>query len=241
MRILLWDIDGTLVQTGGAGIRAIGDAVRDSRAASEALARMRLDGMTDRRIARLLCAARRHHLDPSMALEAHADLVEAVEIDAVLDGYLAHLASALATSDGYRVLPGVVAAMDALEGRAVHALGTGNLEHGARLKLQHGGLWHRFAFGGYGSDAEERAALLRAAWTKAERHLSRTLTAADFVVIGDTPKDVAAAHANGFACVAVASGRYEAMELEACGADDVMATLDRSDAPERILSARRGA
>ena len=241
MRILLWDIDGTLVNTGGAGVRAIGDAVKASEASSIALSRMRLDGMTDRRIARLLCAAHRHLGDPSIDIETHTAQVTDLEIHNVLRAYLDRLTTSLQSSDNYRVLPGVLAVLDALEGRVVHALGTGNLEEGARLKLEHGGLWHRFAFGGYGSDAEDRAELLRIAWTKAEKHLGRSLSAHDFTVIGDTPKDVAAAHANGYCCVAVASGRHDVHELAQCGADLVMETLDHPDAARMIFEARRRA
>lgn len=240
MRILLWDIDGTLVNTGGAGIRALGTAVHASAPARDALQRLRLDGMTDKRIARILCAARHHIADPSIELVEHEARVTAAEIDEMLAGYLANLRTSLSGSTTYRVLPGVVAALDALEGQVVHALGTGNLEEGARLKLEHGGLWHRFAFGGYGSDAEDRAELIGIAKLKAERHLDRTLSASDFTVIGDTPKDVSAAHSNGFCCVAVASGRHDVHELAQCGADLVLPTLDHPEVPARILAARRG-
>ena len=240
MRILLWDIDGTLVTTGGVGVRALASVVHATEGAREALARMRLDGMTDRRIARLLCAAERHRHAPHVDFEAHASAVGPDEIDAMLTAYLGRLAEGLATDAlQYTVLPGVRETLDALENQAIHALGTGNLEEGARLKLTHGRLWHRFQFGGFGSDAEERSDILRAAWQKAERHRNQSLAPDDFVVIGDTPRDVAAAHAVGFCCVAVASGRHDVHELTQCGADLVLPTLEHPDAPERILGARR--
>ena len=239
MRIVLWDIDGTLVNTGGAGVRALGGAVQASVGATDALARMRLDGMTDRRIARLLCAARQHRDTPEEPIELLEARVTGAEIDAVLALYLRGLATSLATAEGYRVLPGVRELLDALEGAVVHALGTGNIEAGARLKLEHGGLWHRFAFGGFGSDAEERPEILRAARRKAQAQLGRSLEAEELVVVGDTPKDIAAAHEAGLCCVAVASGRHEVHELAQAGADDVLASLDVPDAAERILKARR--
>jgi phosphoglycolate phosphatase len=174
MRILLWDIDGTLVSTGGAGIRALGHAVGASEPATEALQRMRLDGMTDRKIARILCAAVRHRADPARGIEEHQAEVTGAEIDAVLTTYLAALEASLKAAVNYQVLAGVRETLASLEGDdIVHALGTGNLETGARLKLEHGGLWKTFHFGGYGSDAEERADILRAAVRKGEAHLGR--------------------------------------------------------------------
>lgn len=239
MRILLWDIDGTLVSTGGAGMKALATAVHASEPATQALRRMRLDGMTDRKIARILCAAARHRAEPLTLLPVHESRVTALEIDEMLAAYLGRLRDSLSRADSYAVLPGVLEALDALETKAIHALGTGNLEAGARLKLEHGGLWHRFRFGGYGSDAEERADILRAAWTRAEAHLGRRCTAAEFVVIGDTPKDVAAAHANGLCCVAVATGRHDLHELAQAGADLVLETLAHPDVPQRLLAAVR--
>lgn len=239
MRILLWDIDGTLIKTNGAGHRALTKAVSAAPAAFEALKGIRLDGMTDYKIARQLCAAIRHKDAPHHPLEHHAALVERAEMDAVLEQYLQMLEALLQVPQGYEVLPGVHHVLDALEGKALHALGTGNLERGARLKLTPGALWPRFHFGGFGSDAEDRADVLRAAWRKAAAHTQRELGPADFVVIGDTPRDVDAAHAVGMACVAVATGRYTVAELSAHGAEDVLENLAQPDAPQRILTARR--
>ncbi len=238
MRIVLWDIDGTLVNTGGAGMRALGRAVRASPGASEALARMRLDGMTDRHIARMLCAARQHHRAAVESLEQIAARVTDAQIDEVLGSYLEALSTSLHSAKGYQVLPGVVETLDAL-GDCVHGLGTGNIEEGARRKLEHGGLWGRFAFGGFGSDAEERPAILRAAWRKAEAHLKREIAAGELVVVGDTPKDVAAAHEAGLCCVAVASGRHQVHELRQSGADAVLASLAAPEVPGLIRGAAR--
>lgn len=240
MRILLWDIDGTLVNTGGAGMRALARAVEFHPAAAQALQRLRLGGMTDRRIARLLCGAARHRNDPSRELETHVREVEPHEIERVLAGYLAHLRESMPAATGYQVLPGVVAVLDATDrAQAVQALGTGNLEEGARIKLEHRDLWRRFRFGGFGSDAEERAEILAAARVKAEAHLGRPCAPEEFVVVGDTPRDIAAAHANGFACVAVATGGHAVEELASHHADDVLPTLEHPEAADRILRARR--
>jgi len=239
MRIILWDIDGTLVSTGGAGMRALGTYVDSSAPVRAALARMRLDGMTDRRIARHLCAVRRHHDAPDRPLVDHEAEVTADELEAMIEGYLALLPDHLAQSPDYRVLPGVREALDDLEGLALHALGTGNHETGARLKLEHGGLWHRFSFGGFGSDAEERPAILQAAWKKAESRLGRAVAAEELVVVGDTPRDISAAHAVGLACVALATGRHSLHELAQAGADLVLVSLEEPEACRRLLATQR--
>ena len=109
---------------------------------------------------------------------------------------------------GFRVLPGVVAALDAALGRADCAigLGTGNLRVGAQKKLGHAGLWERFSFGGFADDSEERPKLIRIAAERGALHLKQPLESCRVVVIGDTPLDIAAAHANGFEAFAVATG-----------------------------------
>ena len=239
MRIVLWDIDGTLVNTGGAGMRALAHSVQASPGAARALERLKLGGMTDRLIARFLCAAQRHHEQPEADLVELEKQVTDAEIDRVLRGYLDRLRETLPASDDYVVLPGVERMLDLLAPLVVHALGTGNVEEGARLKLERGDLWRRFAFGGFGSDAESRPDMLRAAWKKANEHLKRQLTADEFVVVGDTPRDVVAAHEVGFACVAVASGGHSAHELAEHGADAVLRSLLDDGAREAILTTRR--
>lgn len=241
MRILLWDIDGTIISSGGAGIRALGQAVRASVPATAALGRMKLNGMTDRKIARILCAAARHREQPEIPIEEHERNVSLDEIDKLLGIYLDALkAGTPAPGTGYKVHPGVVDVLDALgPDRAVHALGTGNIEDGARIKLEMVGLWSRFAFGGFGSDAEERADVLRAGWRKAEKHLGRSVPPEEMVVIGDTPRDIAAAHLAGFACVAVATGGHSMHELADSGGDLILENLAGPGVSEQILSCVR--
>jgi phosphoglycolate phosphatase-like HAD superfamily hydrolase len=201
---------------------------------------MRLDGMTDRKIGRILCAAMKHLEHPERELESLMPEVTLEQIDALLSRYLEVLASSIGQSEKFRVMPGVVEVLDALgPDRAVHALGTGNIIDGARIKLQHAKLWDRFPFGGFGSDAEERADVIHAAWPKAEKHLGRKCEASEFVVIGDTPKDVAAAHACGFACVAVATGRHSMHELAESGADLVLESLAQPGVAEQLLTVNR--
>lgn len=239
MRIVLWDIDGTLVNTGGAGTRALAGVVSASPGATRALERLKLGGMTDRAIARLLCAAAAHHEQPEADLVELEKAVTDAEIDRVIGQYLERLAQTVPVADDYVILPGVEHILDQLAPLVVHALGTGNVEEGARIKLERGGLWRRFSFGGYGSDAESRADMLRAARRKADAFLKRTCTADEFVVVGDTPRDIIAAHEVGFACVAVASGGHSVHELAAHGADAVLPSLLDDRAREAIMLVRR--
>lgn len=211
--IVLFDIDGTLVTCGGAGRRAMERAFVEA-VGDASVGAFGYGGMTDRAIVR-------------EALTRAGAAIDEARIDAVLDRYLTHLEDELPRASGYSVLPGVLDALEALErerarGRAIAiGLGTGNLERGAALKLERAGLWERFAFGGFGSDHEDRATLLARG---AARGLALLAPGADaaVVVVGDTPRDVLAAHAIGARCVAVATGTYELDAL-------------RAHAPHRLL------
>jgi phosphoglycolate phosphatase len=123
-------------------------------------------------------------------------------------------------SAGFRVYPGAPELLEALVGRdgVAVGLGTGNLREGARIKLEHARLQHHFAFGGFGCDHEDRAALVRVGAERGASHLGLPLSACRVVVIGDTPKDVAAAQAIGAEAVTVETGGAAAAELLAVGA-----------------------
>jgi phosphoglycolate phosphatase-like HAD superfamily hydrolase len=108
---------------------------------------------------------------------------------------------------------------------AAVGLGTGNVREGARLKLGRVGLFEHFDFGGYGCDAEDRAEVIRIGAERGASALGRTLSECRVVVIGDTPKDVAAAQAIGAECVGVATGSYSVDALLACGATAAFSDL----------------
>ncbi len=204
MNLLLFDIDGTLLLTGGAGLAAFRDALADANLPTEGIETIRFDGMTDPAIVRELLAPRGH------------DRPELVQ--AVLRSYLAHFQRRLPHARSFRVLPGVPEGLAALSRRTDCRLGlaTGNLEAAAWLKLRHAGLDGFFDFGGFGSDAEDRAELVRRA---IERGRERARDArARAVVIGDTPRDIAAARRAGALAVGVASGRFSVGELSDAGA-----------------------
>ncbi|MCU0681275.1 MAG: haloacid dehalogenase-like hydrolase [Polyangiaceae bacterium] len=204
--VFLFDIDGTLV-IGGGGRRAIERALAIVTGAETARTSFSFGGMTDRAIARRALAEL--GLEPTAAAIAR-----------VLELYLPFLHEELAeATPPCNVPPGALAALERtsrLE-RAAIGLGTGNIEAGARAKLGRVGLEQRFAFGGFGCDHEERAELLRIGAARGAARLGAAPEACRVVVIGDTPLDVAAAHAIGAECVAVATGSYGRAELAACG------------------------
>lgn len=212
MDLVLFDIDGTLVDTGGAGRRAIEQAARHLYGRPNLFDDVVFDGATDRAI----CRAALHLLDRPW---------DDAEIDRLLDAYVALLGDEVERSQRYRVYPGVEAVARALlDAGVLVGLGTGNIEAGARVKLERGNLNRYFAFGGFGDDHEERAALIRAGLGRGERILGRKAKAP--WIIGDTPRDHAAAKACGARTILVATGRYSVAELSACGPELCVETLE---------------
>lgn len=213
--LFLFDIDGTLVLTGGAGLRALERACRELHGVTGMTEGMKADGKTDPLIVE------------EIFHERFGRLPRAEELTALLDKYLEFLEDEVARTDRYRIMPGVERALQVLESRGEPiGLATGNVEPGARIKLVRGDLWRRFAFGGYGSDSGDRAALVARAIERGETHAGRTFARREVVVIGDTPRDVAAARACGAVAVAVATGPHRVDALRGTGADVVMETLE---------------
>jgi phosphoglycolate phosphatase-like HAD superfamily hydrolase len=221
--ILLFDIDGTLITSGGAGRRAMTrafDALIGPRSALEPF-----DGMTDQQIVLRELA----HLAP----EAAERLMQEI-----FARYLEHLVHEVASTEAarYRVHPGVEEVLlRALASGAALGLGTGNLREGARIKLERVGLFQRFTFGGFGCDARERAEVLRHGAERGARALGLPLAECRVIVIGDTPKDVSAALAIGAACLGVGTGSYSPEELRAAGATWAFASLAEPGTLDALL------
>jgi len=215
--VLLFDIDGTLLASGGVGYRAMLAAFAALHMREDVFAGgFSFAGMTDRAIIR-------HGLGgvPELAVDEPA-------IDRLLDAYLGHLELELTRSKSFKVLPGVLPLLEsvhAVPGVAV-GLGTGNVRRGAFAKLARGALDGAFGFGGYGCDAEDRTELVRIGATRGAAALGHALRDCRVVVIGDTPKDVAAAHGIGARCIGVGTGSFTAAQLRECGADVAFDTLD---------------
>jgi len=221
--IVLFDIDGTLVLTGRAGLRGMTSAFSRLYGSTEAFEGIPVAGRTDRAIV-------------SDALRAAGRAVTSDEILRLRDAYIADLQVEIGrpVADFSGVLPGVEALLDELAAQSGVSVGllTGNFEAGARIKLGHFDLWDRFPFGAFGDDHDDRNALVPIALSRAREAGIPEPPADRVVVIGDTPLDVRCARAVGARAVAVATGWHPAEELAAHKPDYLFADL--SDAEELL-------
>jgi phosphoglycolate phosphatase len=207
MPIVLFDIDGTLVRTGGAGKLAMESALVTAFGVAELRDEVSYSGRTDVAIAFDLL--RVHGIDPTPANQ-----------QTLRDTYLANLPGSL-NAKGGTVCPGVPELLAALAGKPGVLLGllTGNVRAGARKKLGHFGLWDYFACGGFGDEHRDRDDVARSAMVAVREHTGRSVAPSDVWVIGDTPLDVSCARAIGANAVAVATGWHPADELALCEPD----------------------
>jgi phosphoglycolate phosphatase-like HAD superfamily hydrolase len=223
--VLLFDIDGTLITAGGVGRRAFARTFQRLHGRPDACALIRFDGMTDRATTRL-------------GLQAiGVDATEA-SIDAFLASYIGDLQAelSLSTPETYRVHVGVPEALIAAAARGLAlGLGTGNIVEGARLKLEHVGLYHHFGFGGFGSDHELRVELIRRGAERGAEKLGQPLARCRVVVIGDTPKDIDAARGIGAESIGVGTGSFSAAQLLEHGADRAFDDLSAAGALAALL------
>jgi phosphoglycolate phosphatase len=225
-KLLLFDIDGTLILTGGAGGRAMARAFTATYGLADALRHVDLAGRTDRIImSDVLTAA-------GLSFEEH-------RLDEFRRVYCGLLREELAR-DGIGIkgsLPGVRALLDVLAQRedVSLALLTGNFRESAEIKLEHFDLWRFFAWGAFGDDAFERHHLLPIAL---DRHRERAapIDPADVIVIGDTPHDIHCARSGGARVIAVATGNYDAAALRAHAPDLLLDDLSDVDAFLRGLN-----
>ncbi len=207
MPIILFDIDGTLIRTGGAGKAAMETALREAFGLTEIDDSVPYSGRTDRAIGRDLLTV--HNIEPTSANQQKLQAA-----------YLANLPPSLAKLGG-TVCPGISELLAALQPRTDAVLGllTGNVRAGARHKLGHFGLWDHFACGGFGDDHFDRDDVARMALAEVRSHLNREVDPTDVWVIGDTPLDVSCARAIGAKVIAVATGWHSHAELTTCHAD----------------------
>lgn len=215
--VYLFDIDGTLVSSPrGVGRRAFEVACLRAAGIERALREITLHGNTDLRI-----------LGEAFAL-ARGRAPTETERGAVLAAYIECLGEELLAEGCIEVLPAVRETLEALEARgALIGLATGNIEAGARLKLGRVGLWERFRFGGFGSDAEDRAEIVRVGIARAAAlHGDGPVRPDEVWVVGDTPRDIDAARRAGARSVGVATGPHDVEVLRQAGAERVYATLD---------------
>jgi phosphoglycolate phosphatase len=211
---ILFDIDGTLITTGGAGAVAWRMAFEDLYGVPADIGMFSDAGMTDPEVGRRTFAAVLGR-EPTPR-----------ELATLLARRLSHLPGAVYESPHYRVLDGVDDLLPRLAA-AGYLLGltTGGTDSAAHIKLARANLARWFSFGGYGSDSTDRTELTRTAIRRAGMLVGMEIDPADVLVVGDTPKDVEAAVGAGAIPVAVASGHYSVDELRATGAEHVLESL----------------
>ena len=212
-KLLLFDIDGTLLLTGRAGEHALRAAFKERFGVDDDLSSISFAGSTDGAIARQMFAP--HDIPPTA--ENIADL---------FDGYVHHLAMELPRREG-KVLPGIVELLEVLHGREDCVLGllTGNIEKGAELKLSHYGVWDFFEFGAFADDHIDRNKLGPVAHSRAVERHGISFEPEDVFVLGDTPRDIDCARAAGFVAVAIATGSCGKDELASHGPDFLFGDL----------------
>ena len=215
-RLVLFDIDGTLIHTARAGVRGMNAAFRDLHGREDALANVKFAGRTDRAIV----SDAFQNMGVPFTEDAH---------DAIREAYLERLAAELSKPvEGATLLPGVERAIASFEQQGGVGIGllTGNYERGAAIKLGYFGLWPRFGFGAFGDRHTDRRELVPLAIDAAERQLGARVPASRVIVIGDTPFDVDCAKAHGAMSVAVATGPFSRDQLAEHEPDVLLDTLD---------------
>lgn len=220
-KLVLFDIDGTLVLTGGAGLRAMNRAGESMFGVSNMLDGVAVAGRTDWIILRDALRRIGRDLDDGLFARLRAEHVANLreEIEAAGEGVKA-------------VMPGIDALLPVLQSRPDVSLGllTGNFHEAARIKLEHFDLWRYFTCGAYGDDAEDRNELVPVAVARARERGVPPVRFEDVVVIGDTPHDIACAQAVGAQAIGVATGTYTVDQLRDAGAAVVFADLSDHDA-----------
>jgi phosphoglycolate phosphatase len=225
-KLVLFDIDGTLVLTGRAGVRAMARAAADVFGVHKAFDDISMAGRTDWYLL-------------NAALEQAQKTLDANDLRRFRDVYVRYLEEEVPRrGEGRRgIMPGITALLEALVVKEDVYLGllTGNFAEAARVKLEHFDLWRYFRCGAYGDDAHDRnelvpVALARACNGDGDRRFDRVF------VVGDTPHDVACAATGNATSIAVATGNFDAAALRAAGADVVFEDLSDSDAFLRVIN-----
>jgi phosphoglycolate phosphatase len=200
-RLLLFDIDGTLIRSGGAGVHALKLALSERFGITDDLHDIEIAGMTDSGI--VISILNKHQIPATNE-----------NVSAFLDSYVHFLSLELPRRAG-KLLPGVLDLLERLKSRPhlVLALLTGNVSRGAQLKLEHYGVWHFFEFGAFADDHHDRNRLGTVARARAKEKHGRQFSTSEIDVIGDTPRDIACGKAFGARTIAVATGTWSREQL----------------------------
>jgi len=217
MRLVLFDIDGTLIDSGGAGVRSLDLALNDLFSIENGFHGISMAGKTDTQIIKE--GIIKHGLSANGT------------IDAVIKAYLNYLRREI-NNERKHVKPGIYEALEELKPLQDLGLGllTGNIEQGARIKLEPFRLNEYFPAGAFGSDDEDRNNLLPIAVKRFEELFQQKIEPDNCIIVGDTPRDVECAHIYGAMCIAVATGPYSYDDLIEAGADYVFQDLSDRNA-----------
>jgi phosphoglycolate phosphatase len=216
-RLLLFDIDGTLIHSGGAGIEALKRALKERFGMIDDFDDIEIAGMTDSGIV-------------TSILKKHKIPATAENVAAFLDNYVHFLSLELPRRKG-KLLPGVLELLEKLKKRKHVVLGllTGNVSRGAQLKLGHYGVWHFFEFGAFADDHHDRNELGAFACARAKEKHGREFSAGEIDVIGDTPRDIVCGKALGARTIAVATGNWSREKLARHAPDILIDDLSEVD------------
>ena len=226
MRLVLFDIDGTLLREGLAPKIAFARALRETYATTGPIGEFKFAGMTDPQC-----------VTEIMRLAGISEDVIRARRTECLRRYVEHLHLEMPNHEGAKLFPGVrelLERLNKLEDVMVGLL-TGNILRGAELKLRRWNLESYFRFGAFGDDHEDRCALARIALEKARALAGRPFTGADTTVIGDTPRDIDCARAIGARAVVVATGHVSRAELAEAGPDVILESFQNHEAALRAI------
>jgi len=236
-KLVLFDIDGTLVLTGGAGIRAMNRACEELVGHPHALDGIPVAGRTDRIILTDVVARAGHALDGGLLDRLREGYISNLREEIERPGRTQSFESLGARGGVKAVMPGIRELLDVLDRRENVFLGllTGNFEAGARIKLEHFDLWRYFRCGAYGDDAADRNELVPFALERARRGGLPDIAPDHILVVGDTPHDVACARAVGATPVGVATGGFTVEQLRESGAEIVFESLGNAEGFLKVI------
>lgn len=223
MYLFLFDVDGTLIHSGGAGKKALEEVFYELYEVENAMEGIKPDGKTDIEIIKEILMKKTGIKDPDESI-----------INIIVNEYLSRLEKTINNPD-YRVVEGAKEFVQKIHysKRNLQGLATGNLEMGAKIKLKPSGLLKYFRFGGFGSDSQDRVEILKIAVERAQKFAEEEIERV--YVVGDTPRDIKAAKEAGFLSVAVATGNYSYNELLKHNPDFLFTSLKDPDAVKLLL------
>jgi phosphoglycolate phosphatase len=224
-KLILWDIDGTILRTGRAGIIALVRAFAQLHGREPDMSKVEVAGRTDKWIT-------------ARMLEENGLPVTPQHVHDLVDAYLSLLPEEIATRPGL-VLPGIQTLLDLLRARADVAQGllTGNVQRGARIKLEHYRVWHYFEFGAFGDDSALRNELGPHAVRRAKERHAVEFAPANTFIIGDTPHDIECGRVIGARTIGVATGTFTVAELAAHAPTAVFTNFEDTAAFLRVIDA----